>query len=121
MSSINLFRNSTEYESVAAGTTIFDEGHPGDKMYVVIEGEVEIKVRGKVVETVSEGGIVGEMSLVDGSTRSAAAVAKTDSRLVPIDERRFTYLVQQHPFFAIQVMQIMANRLRQMNAQLQAE
>ena len=85
-------------------------------MYVVIEGEVDIIVHGKVVLSLVPGGILGEMALIDEQVRSATAVAKTDCKLVPITERRFLFLVQQTPFFSIEVMKIMAYRLRRMNA-----
>jgi CRP/FNR family cyclic AMP-dependent transcriptional regulator len=84
-------------------------------MYVVKEGEVEVLVRDRVVETIGPRGILGEMALIDRNPRSASALAKTDCQLVPIDEARFTYLVQQTPYFAIEVMRVMARRLRQMN------
>ena len=85
-------------------------------MYVVIEGEVNVLIRGKVVETVAAGGIVGEMALIDTQPRSATVIAHTDCKLVPIDEKRFTFLVQQTPFFSLQVMRVMANRLRRQDA-----
>jgi CRP-like cAMP-binding protein len=44
--------------------------------------------------------------------RSALAIARIDCRLVPIDEKRFTFLVQQTPYFSIQVMRVIAERLR---------
>ena len=61
------------------------------------------------------GGIVGEMALVDGSPRSATVRASKPSTVIPISERRFLFLVQETPFFAIKVMQVMAARLRAMN------
>jgi len=67
------------------------------------------------VETVEEGGLLGEMSLVDDRERSASAVALVDCELVPIDEKRFLFLVQETPFFALEVMRTMARRLRAMN------
>jgi CRP-like cAMP-binding protein len=91
---------------------IFDVGDPGDVMYGVKEGEVEIFVGDRVLETIGPGSLFGEMSLIEGSIRSASARAKTDCQIVPINERRFTFLVQQTPFFALQVMRIMAERLR---------
>ena len=118
MTTISLFQNTSEYEAFTAGHHIFDEGEAGEVMYVVVEGEVNIMVRGRVIETVGPGEVLGEMVLVDASPRSASAVAKTDCKLVLINERRFQFLVQQTPYFAIQIMQIMANRLRRMNAQL---
>jgi CRP-like cAMP-binding protein len=112
---INLFRHATDTESFAAGQQIFRTGDVGDLMYALVEGEVDIIVGDRVVETVVAGGILGEMALVDGSPRAADAVARTDSRCVPIDERRFTFLVQQTPLFAIQVMRILAERIRVTN------
>jgi CRP/FNR family cyclic AMP-dependent transcriptional regulator len=87
-------------------------GRPGDVLYVVLSGTVEIRIGRKVVETVGEGGIVGEMALIDRSPRSADAVAASEAVVVSIDERRFLFLVQQTPFFALNVMRVMAERLR---------
>jgi CRP-like cAMP-binding protein len=109
---INLFRNADEVETFSAGQTIFETGQTGDKMYVVVEGEVELKYNDRLLETVGEGGIFGEMALIDAKTRGATAVAKVDSKLAEVDQKRFTFLVQQTPFFAIQVMSVMADRLR---------
>ena len=85
-------------------------------MYGVLEGQVEIVLNGKVVETVEEGGIFGELAVIDTHIRSATAVAKTACRLAAIDQKRFTYLIQQTPYFAIQVMQVMADRLKRWGA-----
>ena len=68
-----------------------------------------------VYETVSAGGIVGEMAMVDGSPRSATVCAIKPSTVIPIDERRFLFMVQQTPFFALRVMRVMTARLRAMN------
>jgi CRP/FNR family transcriptional regulator, cyclic AMP receptor protein len=112
---IHLFKHSTDYEIYPAGKSIFKEGDIGDYMYVVQEGEVEIIHNGKVFETLSEGGILGEMALIDNSRRSASAVAKSDCKLVPVDVKKFTVLVQQTPYFALQVMQVMAHRIRRLS------
>lgn len=112
MSTINIFKNSTDFETYAAGDIIFTAGDPAGPMYAVKEGEVEILLGDDVVETLSAGGIMGEMSLIDTSPRSATARAKTDCHLVPVTQERFQFLVQQTPYFAITVMGIMAERLR---------
>ena len=54
----------------------------------------------------------GEMALIDLEARSATAVAKTDCSLVPINEKRFLYMVEETPFFAITVMRVLSRRLR---------
>jgi CRP/FNR family transcriptional regulator, cyclic AMP receptor protein len=114
----NIFAKNTVPLSYAAGTTIFEIGQPRDLMFIVQEGEVEIKVGSKVVETVSVDGFFGEMALIDGGIRSATAVAKTDCALVPINEKQFLFMVQETPFFALRVMRTLTARLRQVNRQM---
>lgn len=116
MTKIDLFRNSSDFQSFSAGQIIFHEGDPGDAMYVVKDGEANVVIHDKVIDTVGPGDILGEMAIIDSRPRSATAVAKTDCKLVAVDQKRFTFLVQGTPYFAIQVMQIMADRLRRTNA-----
>jgi CRP-like cAMP-binding protein len=112
---ITIFNKNEDAESFEAGQIVFKEGDAGDAMYAVIEGTVDLVHGGTTVETVEPGGILGEMALVDSSPRSASAVAATPARLVRVDQRHFTFLVHEHPTFALQVMGIMAARLRKMN------
>ncbi len=109
---VNLFRNTTDFRTVTAGEIIFNAGDKGDFMYVVQEGEIEIVLNGRHVETIGPGGIFGEMALIDNHPRSASAIARTDAHIVPIDEKRFNFMVQQTPFFALHVMKITVERLR---------
>ena len=67
------------------------------------------------VETLQHGSIVGEIGIVMPGPRSASVVAATDCEFVAVDEKRFQFLVQQTPFFATQVMRVMAERLRNLN------
>jgi len=109
---IKLFSNSTDFKTFSAGQIIFNEGQPGDVMYVIMDGTVDILVNAKLLNTLGPGEILGEMALVDAEPRSATAIAKTDCKLVPVDQKRFTFLVQQTPYFAVDVMRIMSERLR---------
>jgi CRP/FNR family transcriptional regulator, cyclic AMP receptor protein len=115
MTSFNLLQKASDTVSFSQGEVIFQEGEPGDVMYAIVEGDVDILVHGKVIETIHSGGIVGEMALIDHQARSATAVARTDGKLVAVDEKRFQFLVQQTPYFALQVMRILVGRLRHMN------
>jgi CRP-like cAMP-binding protein len=97
----------------AAGQPIFSQGDaPGGMMYVVQEGAVDIVVNGAVVDTIGPGMLLGEIGLVDSNPRTASAIAKSACRVLPIDERRFLFLIQNTPVFALDVMRTMANRLR---------
>ena len=113
---INIFTSAGNADSFEAGQIIFKEGDPGETMYAVTDGRVDIIVAGHVVETVEEGGIIGEMALIDSGPRSATAVAAGAAKLVTVDRNQFTFLVQEHPTFALQVMKIMAERLRRADA-----
>lgn len=111
-----LFQDDVDCELFPAGTIIFETGNPGDRMYIIQEGEVDILIGSQVLETAGSDNLIGEMALIDTQIRSATAVTKSDCKLIPINKRRFTFLVQQHPYFALQVMQVLADRLRRMNA-----
>jgi len=111
----DLFRNSKDFVSFPATQTIFQEDEPGDVMYVVLEGAVDILIDEKVITTIGPGGLFGELALIDTRPRSATAVVRTDCKLVPISAKRFAFLVQQTPNFALHVMRVMANRLRHMD------
>jgi CRP-like cAMP-binding protein len=114
----SLFKNAENVHQFRAGTVIFEEGSPGDVMYVILDGELEVRVAGECIEVVGPGEIIGEMALIDAKERSATAVAKSDCRLAPIDQKRFLFMVQQTPFFSIEVMRMLAARLRHMNAKI---
>src|SRR5262245_21797794 len=115
MATLDVLRHAHETVSLPAGSAIIEEGRPGKLMYVVKEGTADILVGGVAVASVGPGEVFGELSLIDDRTRSAAVVARTDCELVPVDEKRFLFLVQQTPYFALQVMRVLAERLRRMN------
>lgn len=99
---------------------IFREGDPGDVMYVVQDGTVDICREGAAerinLTALSKGELFGEMALVDQSPRSASAMAGPHgAKLLAIDSAHFVYLVSQQPAFALVVLGAMASRLRSNN------
>jgi CRP/FNR family transcriptional regulator, cyclic AMP receptor protein len=113
--SLKFLKYADEFDTYHAGDVIFTEGDKGDKMFVVKAGNVDLRVVGQTIETLESGDILGEMAMLDNEPRSATAVAATDCQIVPIDQTKFQFLVKETPYFAIEVMQIMARRLRRMN------
>ena len=109
---LNMFRHVADVQTFAAGQIIFEEGQTGEVMYVVQSGDVDITLGGQVIDRAAAGDIIGEMALIDQRARSATAIARTDCTLVPIDAKRFMYLVQETPYFALTVMRVMVERLR---------
>jgi len=115
MTEIDIFRRSRDAVLVPAGDILFREGEVGEIMIAIADGTIELRHGGTVLETIGPGGIIGEMALIDSLPRSATAIAATDARIVRVDRAHFTYLVQEHPTFALQVMAVMAERLRRAN------
>ncbi|HEX9260593.1 MAG TPA: cyclic nucleotide-binding domain-containing protein [Acidimicrobiales bacterium] len=102
--------------SVAAGEKIFAEGDAGDVMYIIISGRVELRAPGGANITVEAGEPFGEMAIIDKGPRSATAVALIDSELAAINQSTFLVLVQDTPYFALEMMQALSERVRIANA-----
>ncbi|HEX5055780.1 MAG TPA: cyclic nucleotide-binding domain-containing protein [Gammaproteobacteria bacterium] len=115
MNLLELFDKSEETVQFDAGAVIFSERQQGNLMYVVLDGEVEIRVNNELLDLVKPGEVFGEMALVDSKRRSATAIARAPSRLEALDEEKFLAMVRREPQFAIVVMRILARRLRKMN------
>ena len=115
MTGINIFKYASNTVRLEPGEIAFKEGDPGDVMFAVVEGSVDIVLGETVIETVESGGIVGELALVDSGPRSASAIARTPAVLARVDQREFMFLVQEHPTFALEVMRILAARIRRVN------
>ena|SRR5215469_12042368 len=112
---LGLFSRERNLVTLKPGETLFKKGDGAGYMYVVLAGELRIGEENLVFENVKAGGIVGEMALIDKAPRSAAVTAVTDCTLAEIDEKRFLFLVQQAPSFALNVMRLLSHRLRRMN------
>ncbi len=108
----NIFESQTQPESFPAGGIIFQEGQPGSEMYIVKQGEVELRVHGKPVEVVGPEGFFGEMAVIEGGQRSATAIAKSDCVLIPVTVKHFVLMIHEIPFFAVEVIKGVARRLR---------
>jgi CRP/FNR family transcriptional regulator, cyclic AMP receptor protein len=102
--------------SYKAGDVIFSEGEPARELYIVKSGTVEVRLGNRLLDTLPELSIFGEMALIDGSSRCATVVAATDATVVPVDEKQFLFLVSRTPHFALNVMRVLAQRLRTANA-----
>ena len=102
--------------SISAGQHVLAEGTSGAAMYIIRSGSVAVRLNGITVEEIGEGGIFGEMALIERSTRSAEILALTDVTVVMLDEKKFLQLVAKVPHFSMMVMRTLARRIRKMNA-----
>lgn len=115
MNLLEMLEQTSDDQRFSAGAWLFHEGTPGDVMYVLLEGEVEISVRGQVLWEAKPGDLLGEMALIDSKSRSASAQATTDCRVAAVDEQRFLDMVAKAPEFSLHVMSVLADRLRGMD------
>jgi|YNPMSStandDraft_1061717.scaffolds.fasta_scaffold02783_6 CRP/FNR family cyclic AMP-dependent transcriptional regulator len=105
------------------GDVIFRQGDPGDVMYILVSGAVELRIKVekgekllKCVDTPHD--FFGEMALVDGSPRSATAIAVKPTKLIVVDEAQFEKIVLTNGKFAWKIIQVLSQRIRNSNLQI---
>ena len=121
----SFFESAGKEEAVAAGTVFFAQNDKAsrillqrDRMYLLLEGEVSLSARGRPLGSVKVGHIFGEMAAISDSPRSASAVARSECRVIALDDKQFYSALQKTPRFALMMLGVMTQRLRGMMAQL---
>src|SRR5882672_4007153 len=124
---MDFFKSAGKPESFQPGATIFKEDDKGgglfgksDKMYVLILGEIEMIAQNKVIGSVKPGETFGEMAVIAQAPRTATARAKVACTVIGLDEKQFQVALQQKPEFALMLMSIMNQRLRNTISRLNA-
>jgi CRP-like cAMP-binding protein len=115
-----LDRFARDYEP---GTVLFREGEPGDFMYVIQAGEVEIRRSigdvERVLAVLPAGEFFGEMALINSRPRSATAVVRRPSRLLVIEPRTFEAMIRGKTEIAVRMIRTLAGRLERANQQIE--
>ncbi len=112
---IKILLNSSNIKSLTAGEIIFQQGTEGKVMYGIIEGEVEMLVNDKIVETIQQGDVFGQGALLHSDhLRTSSARAKTDCKIAVLDQEHFLFAVQETPLFALEVMRSYSDRFRRL-------
>jgi CRP/FNR family cyclic AMP-dependent transcriptional regulator len=124
---LEFFRATGTVELKPASKPIFSEGEKagglfskGARMYLLLEGEIGLMINRRFFGVVKQGEIFGELAVIAGLPRSATAMAKADCKVLSLDEKQFHAALQKTPEFALMLMSIMGNRLRQSIAKLNA-
>jgi CRP/FNR family transcriptional regulator, cyclic AMP receptor protein len=97
------------------GSTVFTKGDPGQCMYIVQSGTLEMVIGEKVIETVGPNEAIGFMSMIDDAPRSSTARVKETCELSVIDRRLFRFMIDEVPNFALYIMGVLARRIRGMS------
>src|SRR4051794_5736380 len=101
--------------TVHAGEWLFRAGEPGDSLYVVLTGRLEIVIEGnpdKVIRILGRGDSVGELALLTESPRSASVRARRDSELLYVTRDHFAKLLEERPEFAAGLTRVLGRQLR---------
>src|SRR5437762_11521379 len=106
-----------KHSTLKRGATIFSKGDPGISLFAVISGTVKISIsspdgRNAILNLIGAGEIFGEIALLDGSARSADAIANTACELFTIDRREFIPFVRSQPPLAMRFIELLCARLR---------
>jgi CRP/FNR family cyclic AMP-dependent transcriptional regulator len=116
---LDFFQSAGKPQTLAKGTTIFSENRKGmplllmpNRIYLLLEGEVGILANDELVAVIQSGEVFGEMASMGRMPRSASAVAKSDCRVIGLDDGQFHAALGRNPGFALMLMSIMASRLR---------
>lgn len=110
--------------TVRARSGVCHKGEPGDALYVVISGKLKVSVQSEdgreaILALLEDGETFGEMSLLDGHSRSAAVVAVEDSELLVIQRRDFLHYLERHPKVSISLLGMLCERLRLMDSAME--
>jgi len=116
---MEFFGSTGKPETVAQGTTIFTENEKGnrlllqrDRMYLLLDGEVNLIAKNKAIGRIGKGEIFGEMASISEMPRSATAVAKIPCRVIGLDDSQFQSALRKKPEFALMLMSVMIRRMR---------
>ena len=100
----------TEDLTVGPDTTLFEQGEPGDGLYMVLDGEVGIWLAGREINVIRTGECFGEIGIFGPVVRTAGARTKTDCYLLRLGRPAFQDLFGRHPSLRLAILQQLARR-----------
>jgi PPM family protein phosphatase len=104
------------------GQVVIQEGQPGDELFVLFRGTVDVRKGGLSIAQLRAGGHFGEMGLVDQAPRSATVVAQEETSAVSIDREGLLKLMRRDSLLAVKLLwsfvQVLSERLRHTNEAL---
>jgi CRP-like cAMP-binding protein len=101
-----------EEVELAAGEQVFAKGEPGDSLYVVVQGRVRVQDGARILNDLEEGGVFGELALLDPEPRMASVSALEVTRLLRLEQGPFQELIRQQPEVALGVIRVITRYLR---------
>ncbi|MDK8450427.1 CRP-like cAMP-activated global transcriptional regulator GlxR [Corynebacterium mastitidis] len=120
---VNNLIQEMETASFTRGSTIFNEGEPGDRLYIITSGKVKLSRhspdgRENLLTIMGPSDMFGELSIFDPGPRTSSAVCVTEVHTATMDAAMLHQWVDEHPEIAQQLLRVLARRLRRTNASL---
>lgn len=118
--SLEYLEDYGQERTYSPGEVIIREGSPGDSMFAILAGIVELTVKDRLVDMLEPGEVFGEMAMLDGKPRSASATATTACRVIRVDRAGFDRLAAERSDFVVFLLRTMSDRIRRLNGILSA-
>jgi len=97
------------------GTVIIREGNTGGEFFIVLEGTIEVKRKGRRLARLGPGDYLGEIALIDHGPRTATAMVETEARLLVLASREFHSMLASDPRIENKILRTLAARVRDMS------
>lgn len=122
-SELDIVVQSSRNVCYAKGTVVFSRGDPGESLLVVVSGRIKVVLHGEqgeelILTTLGPGSCVGEMSVLDGSPRSATIITIEETAFLQLGRDAVTTLIQHNHSLAMKIIYNLSNRLRERSQQL---
>ena len=124
---LNTISTHMHVSRLEPGDTVFSEGDPGDKMYFVVDGTLDVLKSfdgqlEKKIAVQAPGGSIGEMAVIGGFTRTATVKACSDVTLLTLSRRRLMQICEEHPKIGVKILmaisRLLSNHLRETSQEL---
>ncbi|AGP31737.1 CRP-like cAMP-activated global transcriptional regulator GlxR [Corynebacterium terpenotabidum] len=117
---VNALIEQLDSTTFPRGTTIFDEGEPGDRLFIIIAGKVKLARhapdgRENLLTIMGPSDMFGELSIFDPGPRTSAAVCVTEVTTATMDSQMLHQWIRDHPEISEQLLRVLARRLRRTN------
>lgn len=104
---------ATDEVTIESGRVLMQQGERGREAFVIIDGTASVEIGGSHVAELGPGSAVGELALLDGGPRTATVTALTDMKVLVIDQRAFTSLLDEVPGLARKILGRLAGMVRE--------
>jgi CRP-like cAMP-binding protein len=111
-------RDLAEPADFMAGASLVKQGTPGDAFFVILEGEAKVVAGRRTINRLMPGDYFGEISLLDGSERTASVISETPLKVLMIDRARFLRLLQDEGVIAVALLEGLARAIRRTDRSL---